>query len=590
MTIQVTGILKDSSGSPSPNTPIQLITVKGSDGVLPTAVFDTITDVDGNYDFTVNIGIHYLLVRYQNDFEKVGKVTVNSDTPSPLNLDSLLSFDEPLTPEQILQVQQLVSETVEAADRAEAAASSVEGIEQEVEANRAEVAANAQQVSDDKQVVVLAAAQVDQDKNDVTSMTDQVTQYRNEVEADKVEVAANTTQVSNDAAQVAQDKSDTADSALLAQMWAAGENPTNGTPSDTNNAEYWSNRAAQFATGALLYGGLFTPTVTTPYPPTFDTDIMYLVNFADPEETFTFTDGDLNGVTVKNGNAIIYNTPENQYEASSFVFTGVATVNGKSPDASNNVQINASDVGAYSQSETDDLLDEKANSSDVNTALSEKADAETTYTEIEVDNLLAQLAARDAGEEKTYLPNWVHNSPTAFTEKDGTLLLRSEYPELWAVAEINAIEDSEWLAIKANLDNYNGAVQAYSKGDGSTTFRKPDVGTHGAFSRVVGSDDTSVADLLYATQDQDQKITGKIGFRNGYAGSNTSITLTQEGVLAQGTTLDSGINAGPIEVLSTNAATITRDLVLDNSLQIRTGDESKPISTWRSVWICTGRL
>lgn len=132
MTIQVTGLLKNSSGAPSPNTPISLLTIKGADGVLPSAIFDTITDDKGDYDFSINIGVHYLSVRYESVLEKVAKVTVNTDTPSPQTLDTLLALEEPLLPGEIIIVQQLLAEAIEAATQAtnsaQAAADSVSKI------------------------------------------------------------------------------------------------------------------------------------------------------------------------------------------------------------------------------------------------------------------------------------------------------------------------------------------------------------------------------------------------------------------------------------------------------------------------------
>ncbi|MGV3000793.1 prophage tail fiber N-terminal domain-containing protein [Vibrio sp. E150_018] len=570
MTIQVTGILKDSSGQPSSNTPIQLLTVTGSDGVLPTAFFDTITDTDGNYDFTVNIGIHYLLVRYQNDFEKVGKITVNADTPSPLNLDSLLSFDEPLTPEQILQVQQLVAEAVEAADRAEEAASSVEGIEQAVEEDRQEVADNAAQVAQDaatvqqqRDEVIAANDTVQSNADQVASDTAQVSQDKADVESDRQEVADNT-------AQVAQDKSDTEAAALLAQMWAAGINPSPDTPSDTNNAKYWSDRAAAFVTGALIYGGQFTPTTGTPYPPSGEVDTMYLVNFVDPETTFTFTSGDLNGVTVKNGNAIIYNVTgqSGSYEASSFVFTGVATVNGKAPDGNNNVDLTASDVGAYSDSETDTLL-------------GEKADADTVYSKGDVTALLQALDDKKIGDIITRSPLTADDFSDCHIRCVGQELLRADYPKVWQMIEDSQstiLDDTTWLAVKAS--SYNGSVSAFSSGDGSTTFRMIDEGD-GGFDKSTG-DVTDVSVLQEGFQDQIVNITGGVSAFSG--GENTAFFGTGYGVL------DSDTELPNLDTVSGNigGSTRNRNVTLDASRQVNTGSEVQPKGQYRKYFMYIG--
>lgn len=573
MTIQVTGILKDSSGEPSPNTPIQLLTVKGSDGVLPTAFYDTITDIDGNYDFTVNIGIHYLLVRYQNDYEKVGQITVNADTPSPLNLDSLLSFDEPLTPEQILQVQQLVAQAVEAADRAEAAAESVEGIEQAVEEDRQEVATNAAEVRQNAQAVESARSEVEQNAQAVAANTQTVSDKTQIVVDAQNDVTNKAQQVSDNADQVAQDKSDVADSALLSQMWAAGSNPSNGTPSDTNNAKYWSDRASQFATGALIYGGLFTPTAGTPYPPEFDTDIMYLVNFDDPETTFTYTNGDLNGTTVKNGNAIIYNTPENKYEASSFVFTGVATVNGKSPDGANNVDITASDVGAYSEGEVD-------------TALEGKADKDETYTKDEVVSFLESVNDHRIGSIEKFPPLYIP-PVDEYVRMQGEILVRSDYQKLFDKMNItdNMVTDTEWLAIQSASPN--GAVAVYSSGDGSTTFRTPTTGD-GVFGRDKGAITDPVL-LNVGKQDQIVNIEGQFFFHN--SGDPSIINAdSMTGALHAGF-INEGVykNTSSLPSLTLQSVGSTAQVLFDASRVVNTGDQVQPNNMYEAWYIYTGK-
>ena len=58
--------------------------------------------------------------------------------------------------------------------------------------------------------------------------------------------------------------------------------------------------------------------------------------------------------------------------------------------------------------------------------------------------------------------------PSNDIPSDGQLLSRTDYPELWAYAQmITPISDAEWLADPLNRSQY-------STGDGSTTFRVPD--------------------------------------------------------------------------------------------------------------------
>lgn len=199
MTIQVTGQLKNSSGAPSPNTPISLLTIKGADGVLPTAVFDTITDGEGSYDFSVNNGVHYLAVRYETALEKVAKITVNTDTPSPINIDELLGLSEPLTPDQILQVQRLVKQATDAANSASNNAN-------KVAQNKDEVAQNTQTVSEKTQIVVDAQSNVIEKAQQVATNTETVNEKTQTVLDAQADVTEKANQVASDAQQVSSDK------------------------------------------------------------------------------------------------------------------------------------------------------------------------------------------------------------------------------------------------------------------------------------------------------------------------------------------------------------------------------------------------
>lgn len=64
--------------------------------------------------------------------------------------------------------------------------------------------------------------------------------------------------------------------------------------------------------------------------------------------------------------------------------------------------------------------------------------------------------------------------PTGWLELDGALLSRATYPELWAFVQAygNVVTDTYWLG---------GLFGAFSTGDGSTTFRIPDM--RGSFTR-----------------------------------------------------------------------------------------------------------
>lgn len=199
MTIQVIGKLTDSGGYDAPNTEIKLVTTQGVGSTLRTAELVVRTGNDASYDFDIAIGKHVIYVKYVNKFELIGSLIVNSDTPSPLSISDLLKLTEPLTPDEVILVSQLVAEARSAASEALQSEQNAAASEQEVEAGRQEVAQNTAVTTQNTVTTQNNADQVAQDKIDITSM-------RDEVENDRVEVATNTNQVSLDATQVAQDK------------------------------------------------------------------------------------------------------------------------------------------------------------------------------------------------------------------------------------------------------------------------------------------------------------------------------------------------------------------------------------------------
>lgn len=167
MTVTVSGILRDSGGNPSPNRIIKFYTQKGFNGALPSATLEVVTSETGSYNFELSVGIHLLSVQYNHTLTKVRKVTVTSDMPSPQTLDSLLAFEEPLLPDEIIIAQQLVSQAVSAANSASKDANQVAKDKSDIELIQTDVTQKAQQVSSD-------AGQVAQDKTEVESARQQV--------------------------------------------------------------------------------------------------------------------------------------------------------------------------------------------------------------------------------------------------------------------------------------------------------------------------------------------------------------------------------------------------------------------------------
>lgn len=65
---------------------------------------------------------------------------------------------------------------------------------------------------------------------------------------------------------------------------------------------------------------------------------------------------------------------------------------------------------------------------------------------------------------------WQPTPPPGWIDIDGAMLSRTAYPTLWAhVQAVGAVSDAAWLG---------GAYGQFSSGDGSTTFRLPDIRSH----------------------------------------------------------------------------------------------------------------
>lgn len=181
----------------------------------------------------------------------------------------------------------------------------------EVEKHRAEVAVNTAAVAADK-------AEVEKDKA--------------EVEKDRAEVAVNTAVASSKASEAVNSASSALSdkNAAAASMAAAAKS--------AEDAKYNANQT-------FISGGLFAPASGSPYPPTSGVvrDTIWLVEFASHSTTFTYTSGDLNGITVTNGDMLFYDTPSNTFNHIPTNISGVLSVNGQTGSSVNLV---AGDVGA----------------------------------------------------------------------------------------------------------------------------------------------------------------------------------------------------------------------------------------------------
>lgn len=150
--------------------------------------------------------------------------------------------------------------------------------------------------------------------------------------------------------------------------------------------------------------------------------------------------------------------------------------------------------------------------------------------------------------------------PTGWVAYDGQLLLRADYPEAWALINAArvplATDDAAWVAGLAERGKF-------SKGNGTTTFRVPDL--NGKFAGSLGAvflrGDGVRAGAVNGEIQQDamQLMTGIAGGTVAYGYS---------GVFKIGT-------ARPT---TGGGSSSVADAFFDNSLQVRTATENRPLS------------
>lgn len=182
----------------------------------------------------------------------------------------------------------------------------------------------AQEVSDNTMLVATHTATVVRKSDEVVvnaSMVAEdkavVVQKASEVASHAVTVANQTASVNQAASEVASNASSASNSALLSQEWAVGRTPpsSHAAPSNTNNAMYWAQQAQYNANQTFISGGLFTPSVSAPYPSIEGVvrDTIWIIEFPSEDATFTYTSGQLSGRMVKNGDLLFWDTPENEF-------------------------------------------------------------------------------------------------------------------------------------------------------------------------------------------------------------------------------------------------------------------------------------
>ncbi len=188
---------------------------------------------------------------------------------------------------------------------------------------------------------------------------------------------------------------------------------------------------------------------------------------------------------------------------------------------------------------------------------------------------VADLSNAFVGMESFFPPRAGNGVHPAWIEKAGGVFSRLAYPMLWGWAEAHGlvVSESAWQGIKAASPN--GSVSVFSSGDGTGTFRAPDVGESGGFARAIKGAtgaDVPVGDLDGGFEDQIQNITGNMGAQ-GNSNPTGAIGKYQD---------------APTSVTGSNYG--MQFLNFDASRVARTGSETSPRGSYQRTYIYTGNI
>ena len=166
-----------------------------------------------------------------------------------------------------------------------------------------------------------------------------------------------------------------------------------------------------------------------------------------------------------------------------------------------------------------------------------------------------------------------------YASYDGQLLNRADFPSLWAKVQSKfvVITDADWLA-----DPKKRA--AYSSGNGTTTFRMPDLNgflsdsIKGLFLRGDGNGTIAGETVGKSTilTDAIRNITGSI-----QTGHSLSMFTEGQGV---GAIQRDNVNVGATAA-GTNGSTYSKGFTFDASRVVPTANENRPVSAV-GIWVC----
>lgn len=90
MTIQVSGILVDPTGSPLNKANIRITALDTNSAVLAYAYVDKQVGIDGSYDFPLLNGKFKIEIKQKKKYIAISYIEVTGATTTPLTVDSLI--------------------------------------------------------------------------------------------------------------------------------------------------------------------------------------------------------------------------------------------------------------------------------------------------------------------------------------------------------------------------------------------------------------------------------------------------------------------------------------------------------------------
>lgn len=317
------------------------------------------------------------------------------------------------------------------------------------------------------EVVVVAAEANTLDARDETVLARDLTLgYRDSAATSETNAAASATSASEDAA--------------LAQEWAISPNIIG---IDQRSSKYWAEFAKENADLTSVSGGIFTPTLALEYPtvgnPTRDT--TFLVSFTDPSDSYTFTTGDLLGVTVFSTYIMFWDAGLGEFKlVTSPSGAAILSVNGKTGSS---ITLTSLDI-PHGLGNVSTSLDSKVNNTDIaSTTVAGITTLSNSYAGISEDVATTEKALSEglatkaasvhehAGEGITSGTVSADRLPQATLSTYGVVTLSNSF-----------IGTSETTA---------ATEKALSDGIGSVAGNLATVATTGQYSDLIGAPDLS---------------------------------------------------------------------------------------------------